>query len=1682
MEISRVKILNSNWFRCMALGLGIASGIVWPALLVQADEPTEKKTSPVSYYRDIRPIFQANCHGCHQPAKAKGRYVMTSFASLLSGSGEHPVIVPHQPDQSELVEMITPIDGESEMPKKGDPLNPAQIDLIRAWIGEGAVDDTPANAVQKYDSDHLPVYESPPIVTALDYSPDGRWLAVSGYHEVLIHDVESSTIIERLVGLSERIESVRFSPDGKKLAVTGGLPGRMGEVQVWNTEKWKLSVSVPVTFDTVYGASWSPDGQLIAFGCGDNTVRAIDASSGQQVLFNGASSDWTLDTVFSLDGSHVISVGRDMTAKLTEVKTQRFIDNITSITPAILKGGLAAVDRHPAKEEILVGGSDGTPQIYRIHREVKRVIGDNSNLLRSFPPMTGRVFSLGYSGDGKSIAAGSSLDGHGQVTIYSSDFDGTLPEGMKGILEKVSTSRNAAEKKKIEEFHSRDIEMLATIDFDTPIYSLCWHPQRQEIAIGSADGLVRILDGEKGTLLRMVMSAPMSGDRGKKLIGMVVDPPTVEISEKYRYQQLLVTGVLASGHTIDLTHQVRYELSDPIASVSGGLVRALSDGQASIQIVHEGEKIEIPVAITGQEVAFEPNFIRDVNPIISKAGCNGGSCHGSKDGKNGFKLSLRGYDPLVDVRAFSDDHAGRRINFASADDSLMLLKSTGAVPHEGGQRFTVDSEYYQLLRDWIAAGCPLDQQVERVARIEVMPKNPTIQRIGDTQQLRITAFYDDGSKRDVTAEAFVSSGNIEVARCNSAGLVSTERRGEAPLLARFEGAYAATTLTVMGDRSRFEWQEPEIFNPIDGFVADKWKRMKLQSSVLCTDAEFLRRVSLDLVGLPPTVEQVMEFLEDERESKIKREAMIDELIGSEGYVVHWGNRWADLLQVNGKYLGKEGASSFRQWIHEQVESNAPYDQFVHQILTASGSNKENPPASYFKILRTPAETMENTTQLFLATRFNCNKCHDHPFERWTQDQYYQLAAYFARVDLKPDPAGGDAKIGGTAVEGSKPLYEIISDKETGEVIHDRTRQETTPEFPFPVDFTVDPGATRREQLAAWMTSANNPYFARSYVNRIWGYLTGVGLIDPLDDIRAGNPPSNPELLEFLTTRFVENDFDVRTLIGEICKSRTYQLSIAANQWNQQDQINYSHAIPRRLPAEVLYDSIYQVLGASAKIPGVAEGTRAAALPDVGIQLKDGFLSTLGRSARESACECARSDALGLDSVMALVTGPTVDQAISDPGNVISHLVDQHEDDGTLIEQLYLRILNRPAKEAEIDTVLKMLGEIDSDHIALTRDYQSYQVVAAELAAAREVSRQSNIADAKGEVTEFELSIAPREEELDRKQQQAIALATTEQLAYGKTIPEKLLEWEKVQEQSTRWELLMPEKLQASSGSTLTLEEDGAVRATGELGMGTYTFTAPTDLAAITAVRIEALADPGLPGGGPGRGNGNFVLSELQLDWTPAAVGEDVPQPTRVALDHPKADFSQSDYDVGLSIDGKIDNTGWAISPKMGSDKNATYQLTQPIGAVGSTLTFTLHQNYDANHVLGKFRIWVTTSQVPVEIGLPIDIASIVDISEDARSEDQRGKLLGYFTENDPGSQEHQKKVSDAKMSRPVDPGLLKLRKKLARVEVPTSPDPKLMRLERAMKLSEEQLKSRRLTLVHDIAWALINSPAFLFNH
>jgi hypothetical protein len=537
----------------------------------------------------------------------------------------------------------------------------------------------------------------------------------------------------------------------------------------------------------------------------------------------------------------------------------------------------------------------------------------------------------------------------------------------------------------------------------------------------------------------------------------------------------------------------------------------------------------------------------------------------------------------------------------------MLLKAVAEVPHEGGRRTTVDSKYYQILRQWIADGATLNMKSAKVVKIQVFPQDTVVQTIGSRQQMRIVASYADGAVRDVTSEAFIDSGNTDVATAEKGGLITTLRRGEAPVLARYEGNYAATTITVMGDRSGFVWKEPPTWGKIDELVAAKWQRMKIEPSEVCTDLEFIRRVYLDLTGLPPSPKEIQAFLDDSREMRVKRDEIIDRLIGSADYVDFWANKWADLLQCNSKFLGSEGAESFHDWIRSEVEKNTPYDQFARKILTASGSNRENPAASYWKILRTPTETMENTTQLFLATRFSCNKCHDHPFERWTQDQYYHLAAYFAQVSLKEDPKSEGRKIGGTDVEGAKPLYEDVEDGTVGEVKHDRTGKVSPPLVPYPAKHESKEKSTRREELAEWLTSPDNRFFASSYANRLWGYLTGVGIIEPLDDIRAGNPPKNPALLEYLTSEFVESGFNPRRLMQIICKSRTYQLSIRPNKWNEDDKVNYSHAIARRLPAETIFDAVFRVTGSTPHIPGAKPGQRATPLSDAAMDVGSGLL-------------------------------------------------------------------------------------------------------------------------------------------------------------------------------------------------------------------------------------------------------------------------------------------------------------------------------------------------------------------------------------------------------------------------------------------------------------------------------------------
>ncbi|MGQ0633705.1 MAG: DUF1549 and DUF1553 domain-containing protein [Planctomycetaceae bacterium] len=770
--------------------------------------------------------------------------------------------------------------------------------------------------------------------------------------------------------------------------------------------------------------------------------------------------------------------------------------------------------------------------------------------------------------------------------------------------------------------------------------------------------------------------------RAPQVVELQTQPARLELDGIRDSRRVLVTGKTADGQAIDLTTEAQLSIAGDCAKLeSDGYVAPLKAGAARLVVSAEGRQIEVPIDVKNAQPS-PVSFVREVMPVMSKVGCNAGTCHGAQEGKNGFKLTLRGYDPEYDYFALVDDLSGRRFNRSQPSQSLMLLKPTQGVPHVGGFLFDEESRYYKLIHEWIAEGCQFDNAT-RVARLEVFPANPVIDREGRKLQQVVIAHYADGATRDVTRDAVYSSSNFNVATVTnttaSSGVVESVRRGETAVLVRYEGAYAANQITVLGDRTGFAWVESPELNYIDRHVNNKLQKMLTLPSDLCTDAEFLRRVSVDLTGLPPTMEQVKAFLADPRDSRTKRNARIDELLESAEYIDHWTLKWSDLLLANRKFITEKGVWAYRNWIRSAIAANTPYDRFVTQLLTANGSTFQNPAANYYRISREPQAVMENFTQVFLGTRFNCNKCHDHPFERWTQGQYYQLSAYFADVGRKP---------------GTAPEEEIIFPlRKAVPVVNPRNNVAVDARFPYSHEGDVDGHSGLRQQLSQWLTSPENPYFATSVVNRYWSYLMGRGIIDPVDDIRSSNPPSNALLLKALTEDFVAHGMDLKQLLRTIAQSHAYQRSFRANRWNDDDVENYSHFIPRRLTAEQLFDAIMVASGSPVVIPGVPAGFRATQLPDPNIQV--GFLDMFGRPPREIPCECERAAEVSLAQTLNLINGPTVSEAIIHPKGLIARLLEAQVDDKTLLEDIYLAALNRYPTEDELMTGRGFLLGVDS---------------------------------------------------------------------------------------------------------------------------------------------------------------------------------------------------------------------------------------------------------------------------------------------------------------------------------------------------------------------------------------------------
>ena len=664
------------------------------------------------------------------------------------------------------------------------------------------------------------------------------------------------------------------------------------------------------------------------------------------------------------------------------------------------------------------------------------------------------------------------------------------------------------------------------------------------------------------------------------------------------------------------------------------------------------------------------SFVRDVMPILNKAGCTSGPCHGAAKGKNGFKLSLRGYDPEFDYSALIHDLSGRRFNRADAARSLMLLKPTQQLPHGGGTRIEIDSPYYKTILKWIEQGAEFGDPVSaQVTKLDIVPSEVTLPKPGGKQQFKVTAHFADNATRDVTKEALYSSNTPVIAEVNDTGALESLRKGEAAVLVRYEGKLAVVNVTVLPEKQGTERIAFPENNYVDKHISAKLEKVRLQPSDLAGDAEFLRRLSYDLTGLPPTVEETRAFLADKTETRVKRSKMIDKLMAKPEFVNHWSVKWGDLLQVNRNRLGDKGMWAFREWIRETIATNKPYDRMVRELITARGSTFQNPPANYFRFTRDPKLAMETTTQLFLGVRMVCAQCHDHPFEKWTQNQYFQLTAFFGGVGIK---------------DGMDSNEEIVFEKRDDfEIKHPKDGRVMPAKFLFGGEKLAPREAELRQSLAEWLTSRDNELFAKAMANRMWSYFFGRGIIEPVDDIRASNPPSNPLLLDALTKDFLDHNFDLRHLMRTIVNSRTYQLSYRTNEWNAEDEINFSHAQPRRLSAEELYDGIYLATGSHPFLRDVPKLFRAQQFPDSTVGL-GGFLDVFGRPERQTSCECERRSDVSLVQALNLLNGSTIADAIADEEGRIAKLVLGGANDRKIVEDLYLAALNRPPEPREMD--------------------------------------------------------------------------------------------------------------------------------------------------------------------------------------------------------------------------------------------------------------------------------------------------------------------------------------------------------------------------------------------------------------
>ncbi|HMF16393.1 MAG TPA: DUF1549 domain-containing protein, partial [Gemmataceae bacterium] len=752
--------------------------------------------------------------------------------------------------------------------------------------------------------------------------------------------------------------------------------------------------------------------------------------------------------------------------------------------------------------------------------------------------------------------------------------------------------------------------------------------------------------------------------------------------------QLVITGNLTGGRRQDLSGDVKYEIANPAVAriTTAGRIIPLANGTTEIKAIYGDRVAKVTLKSESCDVSLPINFPNQVVPIFTKLGCNSGGCHGKSGGQNGFALSLLGFVPELDYQSLVKDARGRRLFPSSPDNSLLLLKATGLTAHGGGKRMEVGSDEYKLVRRWITAGMPYGKTEDpTVTKITVHPESAMLTR-NNRQQFAVYAHYSDGSVLDVTQRAQYESNDQEIAVVDGAALVRTlEMSGQAAIMARYQANVAVFRAVVpLGVKIPEYKFEPK--NIVDKLALKKWQELGIVPSELCSDEVFIRRAYGDITGTLPTPAKVRAFLANTDPNK--RDKLIDELVDSTEYSYLFANKWADILRVKrrGQADRAPGTFAFHNWIREAVASDKPYDRFAREILAATGEESQSPPTMWYKELTSPQQFVDDTAQVFLGLRIACAQCHHHPYEKWSQDDYWGLAAFFGRVGRKNVLVPG-------GVQNQQAQHQVIYNMRAGNVTNLRTGKAApiTPLDGTPMEIAgdVDP----RQKLVDWMADAKNPFFARAVANRYWAHFFGRGIVDPLDDMRITNPPSNPELLDALAKELVDAKFSLKHLVRLIAKSRTYQLSAVPNDFNKHDKQTYARYYPRRMGAEVLFDAVSQVTNSPSAFGGLPQDkfapNRAIMLPDE--SFSSYFLDVFGRPQRISACECERVNEANLAQALHLLNSQEVQNKLSRAGGRANLLAKDPRPDAEKVEELFLWAFARRPNPEHLRLALEHIG-------------------------------------------------------------------------------------------------------------------------------------------------------------------------------------------------------------------------------------------------------------------------------------------------------------------------------------------------------------------------------------------------------